>query len=186
MTLILRDQRSLRSLNANVSEYLTEFSIKNPFKTKRGVTFRQLMSHMSGLPRATPCEDIFVTGCNLTDKDIYKNLADLELLYPPGEQPLYSNLGFGLLGRALEKVTKSRWEQAVKQIVFDPLGMTNSGNNFTFVNMEKLAYGYYPDGAQAGTYSALFQNVYLCTSSSYCLPSIDYGLTYQGRGCIPR
>lgn len=150
MTLILRDEGLLRSLNANVSEYLPEFSIINPFATNRGVTFRQLMSHMSGLPRATPCEDLFVTGCNLSDADIYKNLADIELLYPPGEQPLYSNLGFGLLGRALEKMAQSRWEEAVKKMVFEPLGMTSSGNTFTPEDLKKLAFGYYPHGTQAG------------------------------------
>ena len=105
---------------------------------------------MAGLPRETPCEDIFRNGCSLSDSQIYKNLADIELMYPPGQQPSYSNLGFGLLGRTLEKITKSKWEDSVKKMVFDPLGMTNSGNSFPADVVKNMAIGYYPDGHKAG------------------------------------
>ncbi len=153
LTLILRDEGFLSSLNADITKYLTEFTIKNPFKTNRGVTFRQLMSHMSGLPRTTPCEDLFETGCTLSDEEIYKNLAEIELLYPPGSQPLYSNLGFGLLGRALEKVHGTgKWEDALQNLVFDPLGIVNSGNKYTDTDIAKLALGYYKDGSQASKF----------------------------------
>ena len=150
MTLMLRDSKQLRSLDADITEYLPEFSIVNPFKTSRGITFRQLMSHMSGLPRESPCANIFVTGCDLSDQDIYKNLASIDLMYPPGQQPAYSNLGFGLLGRVLEKITNAKWEDSVKKMVFDQLGMTTSGNTFTSEDIEKLALGYYANGTQAG------------------------------------
>lgn len=152
MTLMLRDSKQLRSLDADITEYMPEFSIVNPFKTGRGITFRQLMSHMSGLPRNCPCANMFVTGCNLSDADMYKNLANIELMYPPGQQPAYSNLGFGLLGRALEKITNAKWEDSVKKMVFDQLGMTTSGNTFTPSDIEKLAIGYYTNGSEAGRY----------------------------------
>lgn len=150
MTLMLRDSKQLQSLDANIAEYQPDFSIINPFKTNRGITFRQLMSHMSGLPRESPCANIFVTGCNLSEADIYKNLANIELMYPPGQQPTYSNLGFGLLGRVLEKITNVKWEDSVKKMVFDQLGMTTSGNTFTADDIKKLAIGYYANGSPAG------------------------------------
>ena len=150
MTLMLRDNKQLRSLDADITEYLPEFSITNPFKTGRGITFRQLMSHMSGLPRESPCPNIFETGCTLSDADIYKNLANIELMYPPGQQPAYSNLGFGLLGRTLEKITNSKWEDSVKSMVYDQLGMTTIGNTFTPDDIKKLALGYYANGSAAG------------------------------------
>ena len=93
---------------------------------------------------------MFVTGCDLSDEDIYKNLANINLMYPPGQQPAYSNLGFGLLGRVLEKITNAKWEDSVKKMVFDQLGMTTSGNTFTSDDIEKLAIGYYANGSQAG------------------------------------
>ena len=152
MTLMLRDGKHLRSLDADITEYLPEFKITNPFKTSRGITFRQLMSHMSGLPRESPCANIFLTGCDLSDREIYENLEKIELMYPPGQQPAYSNLGFGLLGRTLERITWSRWEESVKMMVFDQLGMTTSGNTFTPDDIKKLARGYYVNGSETGTH----------------------------------
>ena len=152
MTLMLRDGKHLRSLDADITEYLPEFKITNPFKTSRGITFRQLMSHMSGLPRESPCANIFLTGCDLSDREIYENLEKIELMYPPGQQPAYSNLGFGLLGRTLERITWSRWEESVKMMVFDQLGMTTSGNTFTPDDIKKLAHGYYVNGSETGTH----------------------------------
>ena len=153
MMLMLRDSKKLRSLDDDITEYLPEFSIINPFNSNRGITIRQLLSHMSGLPQETPCSNssiIILTGCDLSYKDIYKNLASLELMYPPGQQPVYSNLGFALLGRVVEKITNDTWEHSIKKMVFDPLGMTTSGNTFTPDDIKKLALGYYENKTQAG------------------------------------
>ena len=149
MTLMLRDSGKLRSLDENITNYLPEFRIGNPFQTHRGITFRQLSSHMSGLPRNPPCPGLFDTGCNISYSQMYKNLAKMKLMYPPGTQPEYSNLGFGLLGRVLEKIQGPTWEEQVEEMVFKPLKMTNSGNSFTPESIKNLALGYYPDGTEA-------------------------------------
>ena len=149
MTLMLRDSGELKSLDDNVTNYLPQFRVQNPFQTRRGITFRQLSSHMSGLPRNPPCPGLFDTGCNLTDAQIYDNLSEMKLMFPPGTQPEYSNLGFGLLGRVLQMVRGPPWEEQVAQMVFKPLKMTNSGNSFTPEAVENLAVGYYPDGTAA-------------------------------------
>ena len=152
MMLMWRDRGLLPSLDADITTYLPEFKIVNPYQTQRGITFRQLASHMAGLPRNAPCKGIFTTGCNITDEQMYKNLATIELLQPPGSQPSYSNLGFGLLGRVLERVRgpTATWEAQLRLAILDPLNMTNSGNKFTPEAMNKLAVGYYPDGSIAG------------------------------------
>lgn len=150
MSLMLRDSGMLKSLDDNVTNYLPEFSIQNPFQTHRGITFRQLSSHMSGLPRNAPCPGIFDTGCNLSYEKIYENLSKMKLMWPPGFQPEYSNLGFGLLGRVLEKIQGPTWEDQVQKMVFEPLAMNNSGNSFTPETIKNLAVGYYSDGSKAG------------------------------------
>ena len=150
MTLMLRDSGMLKSLDDNITNYLKEFSIQNPYQTRRGITFRQLSSHMSGLPRNAPCPGIFDTGCNLSYEKIYENLSKMKLMWPPGFQPEYSNLGFGLLGRVLEKIQGPTWEDQVRKMVFEPLAMNNSGNSFTPETIKNLAVGYYSDGSKAG------------------------------------
>ena len=148
--LMLRDYTLFDSLDDDITKYLPQFKIINPFETDRGITFRQLSSHMAGLPRNPPCPNLFVTGCNLTYDEIYKNLAAMELMFPPGDQPQYSNLGFGLLGRVLEKIQGPTWEEQVDKMVFQPLKMNNSGNTFTQQSIKELAVGYYSDGTKAG------------------------------------
>ena len=71
-------------------------------------------------------------------------------MFPPGQQPAYSNLGFGLLGRVLEKIQGPTWEEQVNKMVFQPMGMNNSGNSFTPESTKDLAVGYYSDGSVAG------------------------------------
>ena len=151
---MLRDSGELRSLDANITDYLPEFSVINPYQTRRGITFRQLSSHMSGLPRNPPCPGLFDTGCNLSYDKIYDNLSKMRLSVPPGSQPGYSNLGFGLLGRVLGKIGGSPWEDLVQRMVIEPLAMSNSGNTFTAESLKNLAVGYYPDGTKASELTA--------------------------------
>ena len=147
-TLILRDKGNLASLDDGIKTYYPEFSVQNPFQTQRGITFRQLMSHMSGLPRDSPCKDMFQKGCSLSDSEILHNLAGMRLMFPPGTQPSYSNLGYGLLGRVITKIAKvSSWDQLLTDMIVEPLGLKSTGNSFT--NKQDIALGYYPDGSAA-------------------------------------
>ena len=132
----------LPSLDEDITKYLPELKIQNPFQTKRGITFNQLSSHMAGLPRETPCPNMFLQGCNLSYDKIYDNLAEMELEFPPGQEPQYSNLGFAILGRTLEKFLGTSWEEALPKAILQPLGMKNSGNKFTPESIEHLAVGY--------------------------------------------
>ena len=149
MTLQYRDQNHL-SLDDALSKHLPEFRIQNPFETTRSITLRQLASHMAGLPVNAPCEDI-AHGCNMSYDKLYDNIAKLQLIAPPGQAPRYSNLGFGALGRALEKVDGSlSWEDLLQKLILDPLEMKSSGVNFTEQVKESLAIGYNSDGTEAG------------------------------------
>ncbi len=137
------------------------------------------MSHMSGLPRNLPCPGIFVNGCNLTTADILDNIGLLRLLFPPGSDAAYSNLGFSVLGQAMAFTQGMAWNDSIQKLVFEPLDMKNSGNSygpgtqgmawndsiqklvFEPLNMKnsgnsygpgdlsKMAVGYYPDGRKA-------------------------------------
>ena len=149
-TLILRDSSVIESLDQDITIYYPQFKVRNPYSTKRGITFRQLMSHMSGLPRNAPCPAMFVLGCNLTEKDILDSIAGLRLLFPPGSNVAYSNLGFGLLGQVVAHILGISWNNSVSKMVFEPLEMKNSGNTYGSDDLSKIAVGYYPDGTEAG------------------------------------
>ena len=130
------------SLNDPVTRLLPNFKIKNPFSRTDNITLRQLASHMAGLPREAPCPDIYGGGCNVSYEEIYKRLAEISLIYPTGVIPLYSNLGFGLLGRALEAFLNRSWEDYVREDVVEPLNLTLTGTTFSKEVVKKMAVGY--------------------------------------------
>jgi Beta-lactamase len=53
-------------------------------------------------------------------------LAELELRAPPGARASYSQAGYNLAGRILEKVTGLTYEWAVASLIFQPLGLSHS------------------------------------------------------------
>ena len=53
-------------------------------------------------------------------------LAELELIAPPGTRASYSQAGYNLAGRIIEKVTGLTYERAVASLVLEPLGLSHS------------------------------------------------------------
>jgi CubicO group peptidase (beta-lactamase class C family) len=50
----------------------------------------------------------------------------MELIALPGTRPSYSQAGYDLLGRLIERVTGLTFERAVAQLLFEPLGLSHS------------------------------------------------------------
>lgn len=149
MMLQLRDMGSIDSLYSDVTTVLPELKIRDPFKHKRSITFDQLASHMSGLPRESPCPRLFYDGCNSTFEDIYELLSQMELIYPPGTWPQYSNLGVAILGRALEKVAGEPWINMLQKMIVEPLDMVSTVAKLEPDMGDRLAVGYATDGTVA-------------------------------------
>lgn len=88
------------------------------------ITVRQLLWHRSGLPANVNWSAI------PTDKrrDILRNAAPEGTVIEPGKAYLYSNTGYGVVGRITEKLGNNKpWESLMEQRLFKPLGMKKSG-----------------------------------------------------------
>jgi len=83
---------------------------------------------------------------------VYEKIATLELISAPGDSPSYSNLGFAVLGRALQNVlpgNNTLWEEYTRQYITEPLNMTSTGFNLTAARQEgRLVVGYDVDGSE--------------------------------------
>ena len=53
-------------------------------------------------------------------------MAGLELIAPPGTRASYSQAGYNLAGRIMERVTGLTYERAVASLVFEPVGLSHS------------------------------------------------------------
>ncbi|HWD80309.1 MAG TPA: serine hydrolase [Kribbella sp.] len=112
----------LLALDAPLVEVLPELRLRDPDVTK-AVTLRHLLTHTSGIDG-----DIFTdTGRGDDCLEKYVDLlADAAQNHPLGATWSYCNSGFSLLGRVIEKVTGQTWDQAMRERLFTPLGLTHT------------------------------------------------------------
>lgn len=141
----LREEGKLR-LDDPVAQYLPWFKAKPAGDDDGPITIEQLLSHSAGLQREAG--------------DHWESLkfptpAEFENLYPerqaafaPATRWKYSNLGFTVAGRVVEKVSGESWAAYVQHNIFDPLGMSASSVD---KNVPELTVPYgrrMPDGTR--------------------------------------
>ncbi|WP_327419070.1 serine hydrolase domain-containing protein [Streptomyces sp. NBC_01233] len=109
-------------LDAPVIEVLPEFSVADPEATM-SITTRQLLSHTSGLT----CDFTYDGGRGDDCVARYVRAArNVALDCPPGTALSYSSVGYNILGRIVEVVTGRTWDQALKERIVAPLGLTHT------------------------------------------------------------
>ncbi len=120
-TLKLVQDNKLR-LDDDVKKYLKNF----PYD---GITIRMLLNHRSGIPYyAYFSESIWDKSKKMKNADILDLLVnnDIKLNYPPNTHFSYCNTNYALLALIIEKASQYSFPDAIKSLVFDPLGMKNS------------------------------------------------------------
>jgi CubicO group peptidase (beta-lactamase class C family) len=90
---------------------------------RKTITLRHLLSHMSGFYGDR--FDDHGDGDDALEKAVAA-FGDLPQQTAPGELMTYCNAGFDLTGRAIELVTGQRFEDVVRERIFNPLGMEKS------------------------------------------------------------
>jgi len=140
-TLILQlvEQGKIK-LDGKLIDYLPNYRKDTGAK----VTIHNLLSHTSGIPSYTSLPGFFqnVSRNPFTVDDFIKQYASGDLEFEPGTKFVYSNSGYFLLGAIIEKVTGKSYEQVLKERIFDPLGMKNSGYDHWGTILSRRATGY--------------------------------------------
>jgi CubicO group peptidase (beta-lactamase class C family) len=88
---------------------------------------RELLTHTSGLPAWRP---LYIFAAGERDRTV-SVIADLDLEYRPGTRVIYSDLGFIVLGRLLERLTGKDLVELAQTEIFKPLNLER-----TFFNPE--------------------------------------------------
>jgi CubicO group peptidase (beta-lactamase class C family) len=107
-----------------VKEYLPSFQLSDPVATKE-LTLRDMLSHRSGLPRHDKLMLMYSSG-GLTRAELVERLRYLQFNKSFREAWQYNNLIYMAAGYLIEVVSGQTWEDAVKERLFDRLGMTNT------------------------------------------------------------
>lgn len=108
------------SLSDTVGRFLPSFP------NGERITIEQIVTHRSGIAHTNdlPWGDATV---HLTLDEIVARLAVTPLDFEPGAQRSYSNGGYALLAKILEVIADEPYPRLMQELVFDPLGMRNSG-----------------------------------------------------------
>ena len=121
MAMILYE-RGLLDLEAPLVGVLPEFAGQDERRSE--VTFHMLLAHNSGLPAH---EKIYL-GATSTD-EFLRGVFSVPLKNNPGTHAEYSDIGFILLGWALERIAEESLDRFCQREVFGPLGMLHTAFN---------------------------------------------------------
>ena len=115
-------------------DYEEAIKAANSFDNRiRNITIRHLLEHRGGWDRGKSFDAMFqsvrfakqVNQEPPADADaVIHAMFSQRLDFTPGERYAYSNFGYCLLGRVIEKLTGKTYEQYVKVKVLKPIGVT--------------------------------------------------------------
>ncbi|MGI8687791.1 MAG: serine hydrolase domain-containing protein [Thermomicrobiales bacterium] len=109
-------------MDAPVRRYVPELRLADE-RAAAGITVLNLLNHTAGLDWGIIAD----TGEGNDALAVYvAKMAELEQIAPPGARTSYSQAGYNLAGRIVEKVTGLTYERAVASLVFEPLGLSHS------------------------------------------------------------
>ncbi|MEZ6067218.1 MAG: serine hydrolase domain-containing protein [Planctomycetaceae bacterium] len=115
--LILADEGRI-DIEAPVAKYLPEFGTDG----KERITVTDLLVHRGGLIADNHLRD-YGDG---PDK-AWERICDLKPTAEPGEKFIYSDVGFLVLGRLVERVSGESLDQFTRDRIWRPLGMSRTG-----------------------------------------------------------
>lgn len=137
--------------NDTLAKWLPEYPDRAAAKR---INVWQLLHHTSGLgdflvPEYFQHREQFVDQADYLDL-----IARQPKLGGPGKQWSYSNAGYVLLGRIIEKASGENYFDYIRQHVFKPAGMTDSGFDTIDDVTPNLSVGYFREGPFATTWKA--------------------------------
>jgi CubicO group peptidase (beta-lactamase class C family) len=126
-------------LDAPLRHFVPDLRLADPDATER-TTLRHCLNHYGGW--TGDVFDDFGRGDDALARYV-AHMAEVPQLTPLGQVWSYNNAGFCLAGRAIEVATGRTFEQAIQELLLEPLGMARS----RFFAEELVTEQVAPDGA---------------------------------------
>ncbi|KYK21129.1 hypothetical protein AYK21_05200 [Thermoplasmatales archaeon SG8-52-2] len=142
-------EQGLFDLDDDVNDYLP-FSLRNPKYPDIPITFRMLLAHHSSLSDSYLILGFYFTVLKLPIEYIEQLLVPGGKLYrsvfwtdePPGEQLVYSSIGYEVLGYLVELLSGKKLDEYCKEFIFDPLEMHNTSFDRSYFELKDIARPY--------------------------------------------
>lgn len=118
--LALLESEGKLKLEDKVVQYLPDFKMKDPWITKE-LNMVDIVSHRMGL--ATFQGDFMYWTSDLTMDEVIEKFGKLTPKYDFRTRYGYTNAGYAIAGKIIEKVTGLTWAEYIKENIFTPLKM---------------------------------------------------------------
>ncbi|MFN7118783.1 MAG: serine hydrolase domain-containing protein [Saprospiraceae bacterium] len=181
------------ALNTPINQFLPA-TIPTLSKDNQKIELLHLLNHTSGLPRLpNDIDDDWDPNNPYAKYDstrVYNYLKTYQLSRKPGALFEYSNLGMGLAGRILEREKGMSYEQLIKQLITQPLGMTKTKMTLTTEDLQNAAQPHDKSGkvvpfwdwkalAGAGALKSTAKDMLLYAQKHLAAPTDDLGKAFQ-------
>lgn len=123
------------SLNDKLVKYYPDFPKGDQ------ITVKMMLTHNAGLQM--DYDELYLAKTSLNKDSVVNYIIKKPLLFKPGTNTSYSNIGYYLLARIIEKVSKQSYATYLKKNLFDKAKMYNTGvstNDSIVVKSAKIYY----------------------------------------------
>ena len=138
MAILILQERGKLSVTDKVNKYMPDAP-----KAWDEITIHYLLTHTAGIPNMTASPDFLKTISNrLTLAQLIAKFKDKPLDFKPGEKFAYSNSGYIVLGQVIETASGKSYASFLREAIFDPLQMRDSGYDNHSQILKHRASGY--------------------------------------------
>jgi CubicO group peptidase (beta-lactamase class C family) len=135
--LILQERGKL-----NVHDKIKKHFAEAP-KAWEEITIEHLLTHTSGIPNYTESLEFLRTlPVRVTLKELIAKFKDRPLDFKPGAKFKYSNSGYIILGQIIETASGKNYPTFMKEAIFGPLDMKDTGYDNATAIIKHRASGY--------------------------------------------
>lgn len=181
-------EEGLVDLDKPLKTWLPGFRVARADVSK-SVTLRQLLCHTSGIDG-----DFFEntgTGSDSVERLLLMGRM-LPSLYDPGAMMSYCNFGYAALGRLIEVLRGTSWDDALQKSIFDPLGMTGAFSRPQDALKFRAAIGHVDDPRRKGklivaptAYLSLGQKAAGATPAMTASDLLKFVAMHMNKGRLP-
>lgn len=130
--ILLLVEKEKLSLKDHLSKFFPDYPKAD------SVSIHMLLSHTSGLDLGFK----EIATSTISSDAAYSEIKKIPYVFSPGTKSAYSNIGYYLLGKIIEKVSGEKYAVFLRKNIFEKVGMKNTGvsNNDSIVSKKAKIY----------------------------------------------
>ncbi|MBT8258582.1 MAG: serine hydrolase [Bacteroidia bacterium] len=172
VSILMLEEQGKLSVQDDITKYIPDYPTNG-----QTISIHHLLNHTSGIKSYTGMERFRKNArVDMTPTELIDFFKNEPMDFEPGEQFLYNNSGYILLGHIIEVVSGISYAEFIEQNIFEPLGMKNSYYGSMTKLIPNRASGYQN---RDGYVNAEYLSLTLPYAAGSIMSNVDDLLTWQ-------